>query len=370
VTELLTGTASELLTIEGELSDVQDYYEEQGWTDGLPIVPPTEAAVAAMLAFTDLDPTDTLGKIPASRAPATVQTVAINAVMAGCRPEYFPVVLAAIRGIAEPDFNLYGIQATTNPVAVMVVVNGPIARELGFNGGGNCFGQGFRANATVGRAIRLCMINIGNGHPQTMDKSTQGQPGKYGMCIAENEAESAWEPYHVERGFDIDTSTVSVVSVTGTQNILDLASRRAVGILRTFASACATVGHQNVQLGGGPLIVFCPEHAEILAADGFTKDDVREFLYENSRVAVQDFPPETLNGMVRHRRPKRYTSDHPSSGVPLADSPGEIAIMVAGGPGPHSVIMPSFGEATCIPINPITRRDGTPVRSVHELRRA
>jgi hypothetical protein len=358
----------ELLTIEGDLSDLQDHYEEQGWTDGLPIVPPTEKAVAATLEYTDLDPHSSVGRIPATRAEATVHNVAVNAVMAGCRPEYFPVVLAAVRGLAHPDFNTYGIQATTNPVAVMVVVNGPIADELGFNGKGNCLGQGFRANATVGRAVRLCMMNIGGGAPQTMDKSTQGQPGKYGMCIAENEAESPWPAYHVERGYDPETSTVSLISVTGTQNVLDLASRGAKGILRTFCSAAATVGHQNVQLGGGPLLIFCPEHAQILAEDGFTKQDVREFLYEHARVRVSDFPPETLNGMVRHRRPRKFTSDHPDAGIPLADSPAEIQIVVAGGAGPHSVISPSFGEATMVPINPITLADGTPVKSVLEYR--
>lgn len=358
---------TELLTIEGEISDVFSYYDEQGWTDGLPIVPPTEAAVAAALEYTDLDPHESLGKIPASRAEATVHSVAVNAVMAGCKPEYLPVVIAAVRGLATPDFNAYGIQATTNPVAVLVVVNGPIAEELGFNGKGNCLGHGFRANATVGRAVRLCMINIGGGRPHTMDKSTQGQPGKYGMCIAENEAESPWEPFHVERGYDKETSAVSIISVTGTQNILDLASRSATGILRTFASAGATVGHQNVQLGGGPLFIVCPEHAQILADGGFSKDDVRQFLYETSRVKVSDFPPETLNGMVRHRRPRRFISDHPDAGIPLADSPEEIRILVAGGAGPHSLVSPSFGEATMVPTNPITLEDGTPVKSVLEF---
>ncbi|MBA3367867.1 MAG: hypothetical protein H0T99_04235 [Geodermatophilaceae bacterium] len=205
----------ELLTIEGEISDVFDYYEAQGWTDGLPVVPPTEAAVAAALEYTDLAPDDVLGKIPATRAEATVHAVAVNAVMAGCKPEYLPVVISAIRGLAHPDFNAYGIQATTNPVAVLVVVNGPIAEELGFNGKGNCLGQGFRANATVGRAVRLCMINIGGGAPQTMDKATQGQPGKYGMCIAENEEESPWDPFHVERGYDKETRAVSVTPSPG-----------------------------------------------------------------------------------------------------------------------------------------------------------
>lgn len=358
----------ELLTIDGTLSDVIDYYEGEGWTDGLPIVPPTEEAVAAALEYTDLAPGESVGNIAPNRVDATVHNVAVNAVMAGCKPEYLPVVLAAVRGLAHPAFNTFGIQATTNPVAVLVVVNGPIARELGFNARGNCLGQGFRANATVGRAVRLCMMNIGGARPQSMDKATQGQPGKYGMCIAENEEDSPWEPFHVERGYDRETSAVSVISVTGTQNVLDLASRTATGILRTFASSCATVGHQNVQLGGGPLIIFCPEHAQILADGGFSKDDVREFLYESSRVRVADFPPETLNGMVRHRRPRRYISEHPDAGIPLADSPREIQILVAGGPGPHSVISPSFGEATMVPVHLIARKDGTPVKSVMELR--
>jgi len=358
----------QMLTIDGELSDVIDRFDEEGWTDGLPIIPPTEAAVAAFLEYTDLEPQDSLGRIPATRARATVLTVAINSVMAGCKPEYFPVVLAAVRGLAHPEFNTFGIQATTNPVAPLVIVNGPIATELGFNSKGNVLGQGFRANATVGRAVRLCMMNIGGGRPQTMDKSTQGQPGKYGLCIAENEEESPWEPFHVERGFDVETSAVSIVSITGTQNILELASRTATGILRTFASACASAGHQNVQLGGGPLIIFCPEHAQIIADGGFSKNDVRGFLYENSRVRLNEFPPETLNGMVRHRRPKRYLSDNPESSVPLADSPEEIQIVVAGGAGPHSVVSPSFGEATMVPITQIALKDGTPVKSVVELR--
>jgi hypothetical protein len=211
------------------------------------------------------------------------------------------------------------------------------------------------------------MLNIGGGTPQTMDKSTQGQPGKYGLCIAENEEENPWEPYHVERGFAAEDSTVTAFSVTGTQNVLDLASKSAQSILRTFASSCANVGAQNVQLGGGPLIVFCPEHAQILAQDGFSKADVKQILYETARVKVMDFPPETLDGMVRHRRPTRFTSEHPDATIPLADSPEEIEIVVAGGPGPHSAFMPSFGEATCSSIKLIARKDGTPIRSVHEV---
>lgn len=358
---------AETVRITGSLEDLQDYYMEQGWGDGLPVMPPTEEAVDRMLQYTDFQPDDVIAILPPYRAEATVHNIAVNAVMAGCRPEYFPVVLAAVEATGVDEFNLYGIQATTNPVTTLIVVNGPLARELNFNAKGNCFGPGWRANATVGRAVRLCMVNIGGGIPQTMDKSTHGQPGKFGMCIAENEEDSPWEPLHVERGFQAEESCVTAFSVTGTNNVLDLASKSARGILRTFCSSCVHVGAQNVQLGGGPLIAFCPEHAEILAASGFSKHDVRRFLYENSRIKIQDFPPETLNGMVRHRRPKWYSSEHPESTVPLADSPEDIFLIVAGGPGPHSVVMPSFGEAT-VPITKLIRhKDGKPVRTVTEF---
>jgi hypothetical protein len=357
----------ERIAITGEVEDVFQHFLDQGWTDGLPIVPPTEAAVERMLRFTDRAPDDVVGILAPHQADATVHAVAVNAVMAGCRPEYLPVVLAAVEAIADPAFNLFALQATTNPVAPLIVVNGPVARELDVNAGGNCLGPGSRANATIGRALRLSMLNIGGGAPQTMDKATQGQPGKYGMCIAENEAESPWEPYHVERGFDRRASTVTAFSVTGTQNVLDLASKSARGVLRTFASSCVSAGAQNVLLGGGPLILFCPEHARILADGGFTKPDVRRFLYETSRLHVQDFPPETLDGMVRYRRPKWFSSEHPEATIPLADNPEDIQIVVAGGPGPHSAVMPSFGEATCASIKIIGRRDGTPVESVREL---
>ena len=365
-----SGAAPETVRLEGEIEDVFEYFLERGWTDGLPIMPPTRAAVERMLRYTDRDPNEVVGILPPSRAEATVHAVAVNAVMAGCKPEYLPVVLTGVAAIADPSFNLYGIQATTNPVAPLIVVNGPIARELGLNGRGNCFGPGLRANATLGRAIRLCMLNIGGGTSEAahvMDNSTQGQPGKYGLCIAENEDENPWEPYHVERGFDRQDSTVTAFSITGTTNVLDLASQSARGILRTFASACAHAGAQNTLLGGGPLIAFCPEHAAIIARDGFSKADVRTLLYETSRLRVQDFPSEVLNGMVRRRRPKKFTSEHPEATIPLADAPELVNIIVAGGPGPHSAVMPSFGEATAPSIKLIARKDGTPLRGVRDF---
>ena len=189
----------------------QAFYERQ-WGDGLPIIPPTARRVAEMLRYTDLPADHVLGKMGPSWAATTVHHVAVNAVMAGCRPEYLPVVLTGIQAALDPAFNLYGIQGTTNPAGVMLLVNGPIARELEINAGYNVFGQGWRANGTIGRAIRLCMINIGDARPLNGDMSTLGNPNKWGSCIAENEAASPWPPFHVSRGFDKDVSTVTVVA--------------------------------------------------------------------------------------------------------------------------------------------------------------
>ena len=353
----------ETLTIQGDIEDVFDHYDAQGWTDGLPIIPPTPDKVERFLACSDRDPADVVGVLAPYRAEATVHAVAVNAVMAGCRPEYFPVVLAAVAAAAEPTFNLSSLQATTNPVATLIVVNGPIARELGINGKGNCLGPGWRANATIGRALRLCLLNIGGGIPQEMDKSTHGQPGKFTMCIAENESDSVWPPYSLDRGYSETDSTVTTFGVTGTQNLIEMATKDGIGILRSVTSALCHIGMQNLQLGGGPLVLLSPEHAQMIAGAGFSKDDAKRFLYENARVPVKDFPVETLNDVVRHRRGRWYHSDHPDAAIPVADSPELFDIVVAGGPGPHSVVLPSFGEATTPSTKLIAGRDGTSTAS-------
>lgn len=358
----------ERLTIPGLFDEVNEYFYEQGWTDGLPIVPPTEDRVAAMLAYTDRAPDEIVGEIAPGRGDATVERIAVNAVMAGCRPEYLPVLIAATECLADPKLNLNGVQATTNPVAPLCIVNGPVANELVFNAAGNAFGQGWRANATVGRAIRLMLINIGHGLAQAMDKATQGQPAKYSFCVAENETASPWEPLHVERGFPRDVSVVSLVSATSTQNILELAGQTAAAILHTLAGALTAVGMQNVLLGGGPLVALCPEQAEILAAEGWTKADVRRYLYEHGRTPLTAFSAANISEVLRKRRPKWAISERIDSLVPPADSPEDINIIVVGGPGPHSQILPSFGESFLVS-RPLLRRDGSPVASVEDFRR-
>ena len=173
-----TGPAARLFDFPGGFEEIDGLYQERGWTDGLPIVPPTEIAVLEFLEATERDPREVIGVLPPRQGEATVERIAANAVMAGCRPEYFPVVLAAIEALADPLFNLDSVQATTHPVAPLIVVNGPIAREIGLNGGYNAFGQGVRANVTIGRAVRLVLMNVGGGLPGSGDRATQGSPAK------------------------------------------------------------------------------------------------------------------------------------------------------------------------------------------------
>jgi len=209
------GSAATIFDFPGTHEEIDALYQERGWTDGLPIVPPTEAAVREFLRWTDRDPREVLSVLPPRQGEATVERIAANAVMAGCRPEYLPVVLAGIEALADPLFNLDAIQSTTHPVAPLLVVNGPIAREIGLNAGYNAFGQGFRANVTIGRAVRLVLMNVGGGLPGIGDRATQGSPAKIAHCVAENEAENPWEPLHVEAGLPADVSVATVFGCEG-----------------------------------------------------------------------------------------------------------------------------------------------------------
>src|SRR5437870_1271218 len=193
-------------------TDLVEWYFEQGWTDGLPVVPPTPDAVDAAVAALGGDPDFVECRVPPRHGSLTREVLAINLVMAGCKSEYAPVVRAALLALAAPAFNLNGVQATTHMAAPLLVVNGPVARDIGMNGGVNAFGSGNRANATIGRAIRLVLLNVGGGWPGDLDKSTLGHPGKYTYAVAENEAESPWAPYHVEKGFAAEDSTVFVIA--------------------------------------------------------------------------------------------------------------------------------------------------------------
>lgn len=332
------------LEVSASPGELQDWFEAQGWTDGLPVVPPTPELVDAMIAGSALPAGAVVAPVAPSNVPATVEKVAINAVMAGCRPQYMPVIVAALRAMAQRTFNLAGIQATTHPVAPVVFVNGPIRSRIGINCATNVFGQGFRANATIGRALRLVLINIGGGVPGKTDMATFGSPAKFSCCAGENEEASPWEPFHVEHGMTRDESAVLVHGGEAPHNIQDHASTTPDELLMTAASTMATLGNNNAGMGGEMLLVFGPEHARILADHGMSKDDVRAELHRRMRLRF-DTMGVAIRNFYRNRRPAIDVGPEVAD-IPYLDDPAQILILVAGGPGLHSMVFPSFGGAT------------------------
>ncbi|MBI2911353.1 MAG: hypothetical protein HYY05_04365 [Chloroflexi bacterium] len=335
--------ASRRVAATDDALEAYELFLERGWGDGLPIIPPTEERVRAFLAGY-LDPQSTVvATLPPKWAEATVEKIAINAVMAGCRPEYLAVLVAAVEAVADERFNAYGLQATTNPATPALVINGPVAQELGFCAEAGCLGPGWRANATVGRALRLVLLNVGGGTPGIMDRATHGQPGKFAFCFAENEAESPWEPLHVEQGYRPEDSTVTAIAAGGTHNILDQGSTEAEGLLLSLAGAVAAVGCNNLYQGGTPALLVSPEHAATLASGGYSKRDVKDALYQRGRVPLAALSSGSQE-LLAVRRPHLFASGTPVS-VPVVDNPDDLTVVVAGGPGKHSVFIPTFGAA-------------------------
>jgi len=358
------GPAAKTFRLDASYAGINSLYQERGWTDGLPIVPPTDRDVKEFLRWTDRDPLDVVAVLPPRQGEATIERIAVNAVMAGCKPEYMPVIITAIEALSDPAFNLDSIQATTHPVAPIMVVNGPIARELAINSGYNAFGQGFRANMTIGRAVRLLLMNVGGGLPGTGDRATQGSPAKIAYCVAENEAESPWDPLHVEHGFPLDASTVTVIGCEGPHNIQDHYSYTGLSVLKIIAGAMGQAGSNNLLANGQPLLCLGPEHAATIARDGYSKQQVKEFVFEHAR-----FPLGRLGEEYRVLNvEKRGAVDSPDTMLPIIKSPDALSVIVVGGAGKHSCWQPTFGDQTGPARRAIARRDGTPVKSVMELR--
>ena len=355
-----------IVELEDSLDAVIDFFETQGWTDGLPFLPPTRQRLDEMYTYVDRAPEDVVATLAPRNGEATVERIAINAVMAGCRPEYLPVLITAAEAVAEEAFNLNGIQSTTHPCGVLVLLNGPVGRELNVNSGYNCFGQGWRANATIGRAMRLILQNIGGGTPGDGDRSTHGSPAKFSFCAAENEAENPWEPLHVEQGFDLEDSTVTVMACEAPHNVNDHASVSGQGLLTTVGRAMRQPGSNNMSSDGGqPLVVFGPEHAEAIAKDGLSKEDAKRQLWEYSRLALEDLASDWVD--VRTAAAPEGTTVPPQ--LQVAEHWSRINVIVAGGAGKHSCWMPTFGRSgmTDTVTRRIERADGTPVRSVYDV---
>ena len=321
---------SELLEF-GSSADVVEHYFRMGWTDGLPVVPPTPERVGEFLDYVGRSPSEILGTEPTKGRVITVEKVAINAVMAGCLPEYFPVALAAVEALVEPQFNLHAITVSTMGAAVLAVVNGPIANDLAMNSSVSVFGPGHRANATIGRAIRLVIINVTGALPGVLDKATLGHPGKYTWCIAEGEEVSPWEPLHVERGMDAGSSAITLFAGLSATQVSNHTGNYPEAILTSFRDAMFAAGNEQ----GEVVIVLCPEHVGYLGDAGWSKTDVKQFLHESAQRKVADW--------VAAGHMSRDGAD-PEAMLATAQSADNITVLVAGGfAGAFSQVIPLWG---------------------------
>ena len=321
-----------------------DLFEARGWGDGLPLVPPTPDRVDGMLDAAPGDPDEELALLPPRLGRATRRIVAVNAVLAGCRPEWMPVLVTATRALGRPELNLRGVNATTHPACVLVVVHGAAVERLGFNAGEGAFGPGWRANATVGRALRLLLIHVAGARPAHGDASTQGQPGKYAFCVGENETASPWEPYHRSRGVDA-VSAVTVACVENPHNVHDMESEHAEPILEKCASTIASLGNNNACISDGEVVVaLCPEHAATIAADAWTRADVQSFLYERARL-----PAGTLRRAFALRRWRPWMEAAADDALlPMTGHPDNFRVFVTGGAGKHSSVLPGWGMTASV----------------------
>ncbi len=331
-------TTSHALT--DELSAI-DYCYEQGWTDGLPVVPPVRERVERFLAAAGRPAEEIVARHPATGRECSVQAAAINAVMAGCQPQYFPTVLAALEALNEDDYNFHGSTASTGGSAPVVIVSGDIRDEIGMNASVNVFGPGNRANATIGRAIRLMIMNVFQMLPGISDRSTTGWPGKYACCIAENILNSPWEPLHESLGFPPEVSTATVFAASGFYNIENHYTADPIPLLDTFADAMGSLGALT---DGQSLVVMSPEHAEIAASGGMTKQDVQEYLFEHASRSSDEM-----------RAAGKWPASHDRDGLAEGErsngifhrgrSPDDILLIVAGGEaGGHSAFLPSWSR--------------------------
>jgi len=316
------------------LEAIEEYFR-RGWTDGLPVVPPTEPSIRAMLEAAGLAPDAVIGEVPARRRRLTAEKVAINAVMAGCLPGYMPVLVAAVEALCDPAFSVHGPAASTSGMGLLTIVHGPIARELGINAGENLFGPGHRANATLGRALRLLLLNGLGAIPGKLDRSVFGHPGKYTYTIAELEEKSPWPPLHAERGLGRETSAVTVFACEAPHQVFNGTARTPEAVLGTVADVMAAGG--RLAVGGQEFCVLLgPLHAEVTAGAGWSKADARRFLAERAVRTAADL--KRIGRLPDPVEPGDAERIHAA-----VERPEDILLLVAGGDaGSYSVVMPGW----------------------------
>lgn len=329
-----------------DVAAAQELYHSNGWTDGLPIVPPTRAAVAACLDWALMAPEQLVGIEPVRGVPITAEKLAINAVMAGCLPMHFPVVLTAFTAMLQEDFLLHGATASTGGCAVFIVLNGPIRREIGAVGTFNALGNSDRATAVIGRAIRLALINVLEVRPGGIDRSTIGHPGKFSFCVAEDEEDSTWLPLHAQRGLPAAVSAVTVMAAGAPRQIMNEWTTEPKEILETFAAEMrANMRHYSIW-GGNYALIIPKQLREHLQLAGWSKNDIGTFIYERARIHRREWAECGKGAVVRDRGDTEYAA---------LDSPDQLLVVAAGGPagGFGAVIPPWLGtksRAVTLPI--------------------
>ena len=324
----------EIATLEDELEACFD----RGWSDGLPVVPPTEARVLAMLAGTTRAPDEIVAVVPPDLAPCTVEKVAINAVLAGCKPEYLPVVLTAVEMACTPEFNIHGVLATTMSVGPVLIVNGPIRRAIGMNSGINVFGQGNRANNTIGRALQLVIRNVGGGRPGEVDRATLGTPGKLGFCFAEDEEGSPWTPLSADFGFEAGQNVVTIFPGEGPRTLVDQLARSPEELAHSFAYALRAMLSPKAVMAFDAVLVVSPDHSRVFRGAGWSKDRLRKRLLELTTIpgdelvrgagGIAEGLPESVRGRM----------------IPKFRENGLQIVHAGGGAGLFSAIIPGWAN--------------------------
>lgn len=332
----------------GGTEDDIEYCFERGWSDGLPVVPPTEERLYRMLQATTRAAGEVLGEAPPDLAPCTVEKVALNAVLAGCKPEYLPVVIAAVEAALDPAFCMHGLLATTWFSGPMVVVNGPIRKAIGMNWRGNVLGQGNRANATIGRALQLVIRNVGGGRPQEADQSAFGHAGKFTNCFAEDE-DTPWQTLGEQKGFGADRSVVTLFSADGPQGVIDQLARTPEDLIRTLSQSLAVIHNVKLVNGADVVVVVGPEHGRVFDQAGWSKARVTEALHAQSQVAGIDL------GMGTDEARGQPLSDPAAKRKPKFRPEGIQLVRAGGEAGLFSAIIPGWLMKGSLGTEPVTK---------------
>jgi len=327
--------------------DAIEFFYQKPWSDGMPVVPPTQELIAAMLKGTRRDPDEEIGLVPPNFEALTVRRIAEHAVMAGAKSEYMPVIIGGMEAILDEQLNMHGVQTTIHGVAPLMIVNGPYGKKIGLNGGRGCFGPGFRPNTTIGRTVRLILYNVGGGYPSA-SFSCLSQPSRYSFCVAENEAESPWEPLSVTRGFKADENVVTVVQCENPQLVHDDANDDPERLHVAITDCMANFGGMNAYRATDMVVALAPDIADNFAKAGMSKTDVHKFLSEKAGRRVGDLK---RGGLWRVERLNRYVTkvdpDDDNCWVPTIQEPSRLFLIVAGGrPGATAGVMHGWNETT------------------------